>query len=167
VTGTCTPGFNRFEYHSISFPFSYERSLFHRNDWRVATRVGMSMSVITRSEFEEPADAPVSVQQALEAERPAGRGPSPPPTGNTINSRNLISPDPGWFEGGGLLVNASFYLGGGFTVERALNHRVSFYVSPSYGRVIYLNEEAGVGPYNDRIHRASVRFGSRFLLSRR
>ena len=121
------------------------------------------MSVITQSEFQLTEEAREDLEDSLL--QPPGR----PRSGrsyqqNTISARQVLDPEPGWFEGGSILANASFYLSSGFTVERSLTPRFSIYVSPTYGRVIYLSDAQGVGPYNDRIHRASLRFGSRFLL---
>lgn len=163
VEGNCPEGYDRFIYHSISFPFSYERTLFSRNDWRIGARGGMAMSIITQSEFQLTESAREDLESSLLA--PQGRASSGRSSGqNTISTRQVLDPEPGWFEGGSLLTNASFYLSGGFTVERFLTPRFSLYVSPTYSRVIYLDKYEGVGPYNDRIHRASLRFGSRFLL---
>lgn len=162
---SCPEGYNKFTYHSISFPFYYERAISTRGNWRIAARIGMSMSVITQSEFERSGDAMSSLESDLQASPqlpPAARRPL---TSRRINSHQVLDPEPGWFEGGSLLNNASFYIGTGLTVERSINPRWSLYLSPSYGRVIYLQQGEGVGPYNDRIHRASLRFGSRFLLS--
>lgn len=160
----CASGYNRFVYHSISFSFDYERSLIKRNDWRVATRGGMAMSVITQSEFPQTMEEEVQLEQALYSIPDPTRMP-PRRARNNINPEQVLDPEAGWFEGGALFTNASFYLQTGFTVERMLTPRFSVYLSPSYGRVIYLRDTQGVGPYNDRIHRASLRFGSRFLLS--
>lgn len=168
--GNCPEGYNQFVYHSMSFPFSYERSLFANDKWRFATRAGMALSIITQSDFSLMArDGQDNLEAALRAP------PARPIAGGTGRSRpdieidvdDVLAPPPGWFEGGSILSNASFYLESGFTVERTVNPRWSLYLSPSYGRVINLREEGGVGPYNDKIHRASLRFGSRFLLSRK
>jgi hypothetical protein len=72
-------------------------------------------------------------------------------------------PEKGWLEGGSIFANSSFYLGGGLVVERLMTPRWSLYLSPSFGRVIYLNESRGIGPTNDRIHSGSLRMGSRYL----
>lgn len=162
TSGECPDGFTRFEYHSLSFPFAYERSLLQRNDWRIGMRAGMSMSIITRSDYEEPENATVTIEDALNNARSPGL---PPPTFISVN--DLVNPEPGWFEGGSLYNNASFYLTGGFTVERYLSARSSLYLSPFYGRVIYLRNGQGVGPYNDRINRMGVRVGTRYLLGGR
>lgn len=165
VEDNCSEGYNEFIYHSISFPFSYERSLLERNGWRLASRAGMAMSIITRSDFRlTPGEGQEDLEAALLNGGPRG-GPPRMPSSITIPVNNVVDPEAGWFEGGSILVNASFYLEGGFSVERAMTPRWSLYVTPTYGRVINLREEGGVGPYNDKIHRASLRFGSRFLLS--
>lgn len=168
VAGNCPEGYTRFVYHSIAFPFSYERSLINRNDWRIATRVGMSLSVITKSEFNVPDSEDYSgLEEAIAAPDNVFGMPRRRPASNTIQAQQFLDPEAGWFEGGSLLPNASFYLGGGFTVERQINPRVSLYLSPSYGRVIILRGNGGVGPHDDRIHQAGLRFGSRYLLSRK
>lgn len=169
-------GYSRFIYETISFPLSYQRTFSESDRWRFSGRVGMNMTVIARSSFSIPTE-----DQELLVNAFNGRAdlPGPPPTlaGEENNgggrsattsgssSRKLVNPDPGWLEGGSMLANSSFYLGGGLQIERLLSPRWSIYVSPSFGRVIYLREKQGIGPYNDRIHTGSIRFGGRYLLS--
>lgn len=170
-------GYSRFIYETISFPLSYQRTFTESDKWRFSGRVGMNMTVIARSSFSIPTE-----DQELLVNAFNGRAdlPGPPPavageganggrsvTTSGSSSRKLVNPDPGWLEGGSMLANSSFYLGGGLQVERLLTPRWSIYVSPSFGRVIYLREKQGIGPYNDRIHTGSVRFGGRYLLSRK
>ncbi len=170
-------GYSRFIYETISFPLSYQRTFKESDKWRFSGRVGMNMTVIARSSFSIPTE-----DQELLVDAFNGRAdlPGPPPaiageeasggrsvTTSGSSSRKLVNPDPGWLEGGSMLANSSFYLGGGLQVERLLSPRWSIYVSPSFGRVIYLREKQGIGPYNDRIHTGSIRFGGRYLLSRK
>ena len=170
-------GYSRFIYETISFPLSYQRTFKESDKWRFSGRVGMNMTVIARSSFSIPTE-----DQELLVNAFNGRAdlPGPPPavageeasggrsvTTSGSSSRKLVNPDPGWLEGGSMLANSSFYLGGGLQVERLLSPRWSIYVSPSFGRVIYLREKQGIGPYNDRIHTGSIRFGGRYLLSRK
>lgn len=163
IENDCPEGYDRFVYHSISFPLYYERTLFERNDWRIATNLGMSMSVITQSDYQLSEDARDVLESSLL--QPANsRGGAR--SSNRISRRQFLTPEAGWLEGGSMYDNASFYLGTGFTVERRLTPRFSLYLSPAYGRMIYLDNGEGVGPYNDQIHRASLRFGSRFLLNK-
>lgn len=165
VLEDCPEGFNRFIYHSVNFSFSYERSLLNSKNWRIAPRAGMAMSVITQSEFKQTLHSEENLPEALAAPAPPRPTPGRSRELNTIQPSELLDPEAGWFEGGSLLSNSSFYLQAGLTIERSFTPRFSVYVSPSYDRVIYLRESQGVGPYNDRIHRASLRLGSRFLLS--
>ena len=161
-------GFESFVYHAVEFPFSYQRTWVDRGRWRVGTRVGMSLSVIAKPEI---VDQETVVDELLEFEEtvtnlapvPDQRG-LPPAAPNFAGKRQLTEPPRGWLEGGGLLANSSFYLGGGVTVERLLTDRWSVYVSPSLGRVIYLRQNVGVGPYGDRIHLGSLRLGGRYRL---
>ncbi|WP_273444470.1 hypothetical protein [Neolewinella agarilytica] len=170
-------GYSRFIYETISFPLSYQRTFTESDKWRFSGRVGMNMTVIARSSFSIPTE-----DQELLIDAFNGRAdlPGPPPavageeasggrsvTTSGSSSRKLVNPDPGWLEGGSMLANSSFYLGGGLQVERLITPRWSIYVSPSFGRVIYLREKQGIGPYNDRIHTGSIRFGGRYLLSRK
>ncbi len=164
-------GYSRFRYENITFPFNYKRTVLERPNWRVSARVGMSLSVIARSSFEGQEDV-VAGFNAL-AER---AGDAPP---NYVNPRSLSrtadfsgrhrleNPPSGWLEGGSILANSSFYLGGGIVVERLLDPRWSVYLSPSFGRVVYLKEDQGIGPYNDRIHVGNLRFGSRYRFGRK
>lgn len=165
VLEDCPEGFNRFIYHSVNFSFSYERSLLNSKNWRIAPRAGMAMSVITQSEYKQTLHSEENLPEALAAPAPPRPTPGRSRELNVIQTSELLDPEAGWFEGGSLLSNSSFYLQTGLTIERSFTPRFSVYLSPSYDRVIYLRESQGVGPYNDRIHRASLRFGSRFLLS--
>ncbi len=166
VENDCPEGYDRFVYHSISFPLYYERTFFDRKDWRFAANLGMSMSVITQSDYQLSENAREVLETSL-LEPTSPRGGPRSPNQNVISRRQLLNPEAGWLEGGSMYDNASFYLGAGFTVERRLTPRFSLYVSPAYGRVIYLDDGEGVGPYNDQIHRASLRFGSRLLLNKK
>ncbi len=159
-------GYSRFIHHSIIFPFNYQRTLRESADWRLTAQVGMSMSVIAHSTFYIPeggqdlVEAFNSTTGRFDVEPPETDGKRSP---SYQSSRKLTDPEPGWLEGGSMLTNASFYLGGGITIERTLSPRWSVYAAPTFGRVIYLDTERGIGPYNDRIHTTNVRLGSRYL----
>lgn len=158
-------GYSRFIFESITFPLNYKRTLLTTDNWRVSGRIGMSLSVIARSSFNGQEDV-VAGFNALEDQFPtpvpATGGRDSRPT-DFSSRRKLENPPSGWLEGGSILANSSFYLGGGIIVERLMNPRWSVYVSPTIGRVIYLQDDQGIGPYNDRIHLNSLRMGSRYL----
>jgi|GEM_PF-1834425 hypothetical protein len=154
-------GYQRFNYTSIELPFNYKRVLHQTNNWRFSGRVGMSMNVIASSRFKGEEDVYKSVE--IVQDGPQFR---PLPAGDLYGwseKRQFIMPEKGWLEGGSIFANSSFYLGGGLVVERLMTPRWSLYLSPSFGRVIYLNESRGIGPTNDRIHSGSLRMGSRYL----
>ena len=168
---TPVEGYSKFVYHAVEFPFSYKHTLSETARWRVAARVGMSLSVIAKPVIKDH-DEVVAKFEAFEEEiaedgytSPSSLipGPSRPrvPITDFSSERKLKDPPKGWLEGGSILANSSFYLGGGITVERILNPRWSLYLSPSIGRVIYLGE-GGIGPYQDRINLGSLRMGSRY-----
>ncbi|MEM6771677.1 MAG: hypothetical protein AAF597_13925, partial [Bacteroidota bacterium] len=167
VRGDCPEGYSRFQYRTLSFPFAYERTLFKGRNWRVSANVGMAMTVFTEIDISITEEAQSGLNATLDDPR-ANRftNPSNGRT-NTISRAELTGGDEefhGWFEnGGGLLDNSRFYMGGGFSVERRINSRFSIYLAPNYSRM-FSRENGGVGPYKDRIHRASLRFGSRYLL---
>jgi hypothetical protein len=157
-------GYQRFNFENISFEFNYKRTLLTTNNWRVSGRMGMSLSVIARSSFDGQDEV---VEGFNNFEERVGNLPNGQRSGGDrptdfSGKRKLQNPPNGWLEGGSILANSSFYLGGGVIVERLMNPRWSLYVSPSIGRVIYLKEDQGIGPYNDRIHLGSLRFGSRY-----
>ncbi|MEL7160331.1 MAG: hypothetical protein AAFN92_06215, partial [Bacteroidota bacterium] len=159
-------GFSRFVHHTVAFPLNYQRVIATNDKWRFSARVGMSMTVIASSEFqigdqEELIDAFNGRldRHNLPDLNTSGRSP------NFTSSRKLTNPEPGWLEGGSLLQNASFYLGGGIMAERLISPRWSVYASPSFGRVVYFDPDTGIGPYNDRIHVGSLRLGARYLMS--
>jgi len=155
-------GYTRFNYTSIELPLNYKRVLHQTNNWRFSGRVGMSMHVTAFSDFEGRDKFNKTVD---EVEQNLARMPVPTPRSTTSISdkRQLENPSAGWFEGGGIFDNASFYVGGGIVVERLLTPRMSVYVSPSFGRVVFLREGQGTGPTNDRIHSGGLRLGSRYL----
>jgi len=164
-------GYSKFIYHAVELPFNYKYTLSENNRWRVSARAGMSLSVIAKPEIKDQ-DEVVAKLEAFEDQvvedgytGPGGFFPTPgaqrPPQTDFSSERELKDPPKGWLEGGSILANSSFYLGGGVTVERIMNPRWSLYLSPSIGRVIYFGD-GGVGPYRDRINLGSMRMGSRF-----
>lgn len=159
-------GYEQFRYTTLELPFNYKRILRETDRWRISGRLGMSMNIIVSSEFIGRDGVAESIEK-VQAEGRAIPGPVGLQTSqlaNVSDRRAFREPGRGWLEGGGLLTNSTFYLGGGLVFERLINSRLSVYASPSFGRVIYLDDRQGIGPTNDRIHSGSVRFGSRFLL---
>lgn len=162
-------GYSRFVFDAITIPLSYRRTLTENDRWRFSGRFGMSMSIIASSSFNHPEGQERFVESFnsfAEQDLPQGSGRGLFKAGG-LSSRRLTNPEPGWLEGGSILTNSSFYLNGGVTIERLVNERFSLYVSPSFGRVVYLRDSDGIGPYQDRIHTGSIRLGSRFLLSKK
>jgi hypothetical protein len=162
-------GYSRFVFDAITIPLNYRRTLTENERWRFSGRLGMSMSIIAASSFNTPEGQERFVESFnsfADQDLPEGTGRSLL-EGVGISSRRLTNPEPGWLQGGSILANSSFYLNGGVTVERLINERFSLYVSPSIGRVVYLRDSDGIGPYRDRIHTGSIRLGSRFVLSKK
>ena len=168
---TPVEGFSKFVYHALEFHLNYKRTLAENDRWRISARGGMSLSVIAKPVIKDQEEVVAKLDQFednLEAQGfgsgnsfiPGGSRRSP--QSDFSSERKLKDPPKGWLEGGSILVNSSFYLGGGVTVERIINPRWSLYLSPSIGRVIYLRDGEGIGPYQDRIHLGSLRMGSRF-----
>lgn len=163
-------GYSRFRFETISFPVSFKRTVVEAPRWKIGLRLGMTMSVIAKSDFIIPSQDQNDLVQALNGrldrinQPQAGAG-GAGRSSSLSKSRKLTNPEPGWLEGGSMLENASFYLGGGITIERMISPRWSIYASPSFSRAVFLNPEEGLGPYNDRIHLGSLRFGGRYLLN--
>ncbi|WP_020568913.1 hypothetical protein [Neolewinella persica] len=157
-------GYQRFNFENITFDFNYKRTLLTSENWRVSGRMGVSLSVIARSSFDGKDEVVAGFNEFEErvGNLPDGQRSSGRPT-DFSGQRKLQNPPNGWLEGGSILANSSFYLGGGIVVERLMNPRWSIYVSPAIGRVVYLKVDQGIGPYNDRIHLSNLRFGSRYL----
>lgn len=154
-------GYQQFNYTSLELPFNYKRVVYENNKWRFSGRVGVSMNVIASSRFQGEEEVYKSVE--IVQDGPQFR---PLPVNSLYglsDKRQFINPEKGWLEGGSIFANSSFYLGGGVVVERLMTPRWSIYLSPSFGRVVYLNESEGIGPTNDRIHSGSLRMGSRYL----
>jgi hypothetical protein len=167
-------GYSKFVYHAIEFPFNYKVTLSENDHWRVSARVGMSLSVIAKPEIKDQEEVVAKFEAFEEQVAQDGYGRSGhlvpnigpgginPPQTDFSSERELKDTPKGWLEGGSILTNSSFYLGGGITVERIMNPRWSIYLSPSIGRVIYLRDDDGIGPYRDRINLGSLRMGSRY-----
>ncbi|MFT6131039.1 MAG: hypothetical protein ACJATN_002773 [Neolewinella sp.] len=167
-------GYSKFVYHAIEFPFSYKFTLSENDRWRVSTRAGMSLSVIAKPEIKDQEEVVANFEDFEDQIAADGFSlnnnfvPNGRPQGANLpqsdfsSERELKDTPKGWLEGGSILANSSFYLGGGVTVERIINSRWSIYLSPSIGRVIYLRDDDGIGPYRDRINLGSLRMGSRY-----
>ncbi|MEM9930630.1 MAG: hypothetical protein AAF840_12470, partial [Bacteroidota bacterium] len=147
-------GYSRFRYQNVTFDFNYKRTLLEKTNWRMSARVGMSLSVIAFSAFEGREDVVDAFNAQTQRRRDLdnssavqGGGRSPGPEGGYSGLHQITNPPNGWLEGGSILTNSSFYLGGGLVMERLLDTRWSIYVSPSFGRVIYLKPDQGIGPY--------------------
>jgi hypothetical protein len=164
-------GYSKFIYHAIELPFNYKHTLAENDRWRVSARAGMSLSIIAKPEIRDQ-DEVVAKLEAFEDQIAADGfiglnsffprpGAQRPLQSDFSSERELKESPKGWFEGGSILANSSFYLGGGVTLERIMNPRWSLYLSPSIGRVIYFGD-GGVGPYRDRINLGSMRMGSRY-----
>ncbi|MCX8210060.1 MAG: hypothetical protein OTI34_03375 [Lewinella sp.] len=167
-------GYSKFVYHAIEFPFSYKFTLSENDRWRVSARAGMSLSVIAKPEIKDQEEVVANFEDFEDQIAADGFSlnnnfvPNGRPQGASLpqsdfsSERELKDTPKGWLEGGSILANSSFYLGGGVTVERIINSRWSIYLSPSIGRVIYLRDDDGIGPYRDRINLGSLRMGSRY-----
>ena len=173
-------GYSRFEFKRIDLPLSFNQTVADNGRWRWTARATASLSVIAAASFkgENEDDIRTLNERVLS-------NPNYVPVSSTNGSgarsenpqqkkaRELVDPSPGILQRrddtrGSFSENASFYLGGGIMLERILTPRSSVYLNPSFGRVIYLNvddEEAGVGPYQDRMHSGQLRVGARYLLS--
>lgn len=170
---TPVEGYRKFVYHTIEFPFSYKFTLSENDRWRVSARTGMSLSVIAKPEIQDQEEVVASLDdfenEVIEdgfsrnniVPNGVPRGELPPDSDHSSEHELKAAPK-GWLEGGSILANSSFYLGGGITVERIMNPRWSIYLSPSIGRVIYLRDGDGIGPYRDRINLGSLRMGARY-----
>lgn len=158
-------GYTRFTYHTVSLPFTYKRTLAESTNWRFALRAGMHWRVITAAEFEGAEALESSFEYADNFRPPSnGRNYNPYRNRQTVDGGKAAveNPHQGWWQGGSILANSSLYLSGGFVAERLLSPRWSVYLSPTLGRVIYLKEDSGVGPYRDRINLVGLRMGGRY-----
>ena len=158
-------GYTQFEYQAIEAPLNYRYVLTESPKWRISARAGMSLRVVAISNFQGREDVQESfdVSERLRplAPLPPGGGPrfEPAPSSDKAAVEN---PEAGWWQGGSVLANSSFYLNTGIVVERLLNPRWSLYAAPTFNKVIYLDPEQGIGPYGDRINVGSLRLGTRY-----
>ena len=164
-------GYSRFEFRKLTLPFSINQVITENENWRWTAQATMAVSIAATTSF-NISDEDRDYIEVFNREVEDGRLPTAPAgasgrsTGNQLWFK-LIDPPPGAFEGGSIFDNANFYVGGGLMVERLLGTRSSVYISPSFGRVLYFNpekEDAGTGPYQDKIHMGQLRFGARYRL---
>lgn len=166
-------GYSRFVFRKLTLPLSFNQVITQNDRWRWTASATMSVSVAATTSFnisDENRDYIATFNRQVEN----GGLPitTPDVSGRSSDARvwyKLIDPAPGAFEGGSLFDNANFYVGGGIMLERLLGTRSSVYFNPSFGRVIYLNpdrEDAGTGPYQDKIHTGQLRFGARYRLGK-
>jgi hypothetical protein len=69
--------------------------------------------------------------------------------------------DPGIFEGGDIFDNAFFTADVGIGFEQRVANRLSLYVQP----VLSTQFSAGIGPNDDKLHRASIFLGAKYHLN--
>ncbi len=162
-------GYSRLIYNSVTLPLHFTQTILRRPNWKVTARVGGGVNVILKSAFYTEEGDELSVQELTRNSSPfafqnEGAGRAKSTEGSVYD---LANPEPGYFQGGSLISNSRFEIGGGVRIERMLGDNVSIYVAPSFGRTLYITPEAGVGPYFDRVHTYNFRFGSRFLLGKK
>jgi len=162
-------GYSRFSFESINFDLNYKRSLIKNDKWRFSSRVGMGLNVVAYSDFVGRKEVIDGLNESLEFLELHQENTSAPSSGRSTDreasvadSKRIVDPINGWWEGGSALDNSTLYVNGGFVMERLMNDRWSVYVSPSFSRVVYLKKDQGIGPFKDRINPFGVRFGSRF-----
>ena len=161
--------YGRLTYHTVSLPLNYQREFSASDKWRVSAGVGLAMNVILQSEFRLTSDASLEdLDQAVDF-FVNNLNKSGKPSGRTASARSISEvrrPDPGYLEGGSLLENSSLYLSGTLQLERIVNNRMSFYVSPTVSRLVTISKfDGGKGPLEDRIHNTMFRFGTRIRLT--
>lgn len=158
--------YSRFTFHTVTVPLNYQRELAIHNTWRLTGRVGIAMNVVVSSKFTYGRDqSQEDLEDALR--RYQLENPNASSGGRAIeDTENFLNPDPGYFQGGSLLANSSFYVNGGFMLERIISERLSLYFSPSISRSVSVRkDDGGKGPLDDRIHTANLRLGTRVSLS--
>ncbi len=155
--------YSRITFQTVSLPFSYQRLLLKKGKWRLRANVGVEVNLVLKAKFYKSPNFDNNITDFI---RNAGGGSAIARSSEfrELNATDLIHPEKGLLQGGSALLNTSFYLGGGFTIEHQLGSYSSLFVSPQFTRAVYYRRQAGLGPFGDRIHHNALQMGMRWRL---
>lgn len=154
---------SRITFHTISLPFQYQQQLFEKNGWQLRANVGVEANFVLKAKFYKSPDFDSNIRNYLRQTGNQGIARSSDDRRELL-AADLIHPEAGLLQGGSALLNSSFYVAAGFTLERELGSSTSLFVSPQITRAIYYRRQAGLGPFGDRIHHNALQMGIRWRL---
>ena len=157
-------GYSRMIYQTLSLSVNYGRELVSVQRWRIGAEVGMALGVNFDNRFHTAQGMDRFIERLREASRNASS--SQQGEGRSQPSWQLYEVEPGVLQGGRFLDNARLSVQGALVIERSISPRTTLYLSPQVARTLYIHENAGLGPYLDRLHSNSIRLGTRFQLTK-
>ncbi|MEM7571721.1 MAG: hypothetical protein AAF433_02420 [Bacteroidota bacterium] len=152
-------GYSKLEFHTVSVPFTINRTVVDDGRWRITVGAGAGLNMILSSSFTKIEGADQILNDLLNGGGQARGG-----FQDRVDAREYFNPEPGWFQGGSIFSNANFYFIGTASFERRLNDRLSLFAAPTINRSFHFLKKGGVGPNFDRIHNHSIQLGARMRL---
>ncbi len=150
-----------FEYDMISIPLNFRHHFIPNGKWRFYYTAGVSMHTVMQADyfFTSPTrPQPVGPPNNFGA-------PIPPNNNNTKAGVEKSAFTKGLLQGGAFEQNTFFTANLGIGLERYISHRTSLFAQPQYQHtVLYLIEDGGVGPFQDKINTMRLIFGMRVKL---
>lgn len=153
--------YSRIIFHTVSLPFNYQRALYDNGRWRLTATAGLEANVVLSSKFYKSPNFDENINNYLRNSSPIGVARS---AKNPLSKEDLTNPEEGLLQGGSALRNSSLYFTAGFSLERKLSEFSSVFIAPQFSRALYYRRDTGLGPFDDRIHPNSIRFGARYRL---
>ncbi|NRB48578.1 MAG: hypothetical protein HRU41_12955 [Saprospiraceae bacterium] len=150
-----------FEYDMVSIPLNFRHHFIPNGKWRFYYTAGVSMHTVMQADyFVKSPTRPQPVGP------PSNFGaPIPPNNNDTKAGVEKSAFTKGLLQGGGFEQNTFFTANLGIGLERYISHRTSLFAQPQYQHtVLYLVENGGVGPFQDKINTMRLIFGMRVKL---
>lgn len=150
-----------FEYDMVSIPLNFRHHFIPNGKWRFYYTAGVSMHTVMQADyFVKSPTRPQPVGP------PSNFGaPIPPNNNNTKAGVEKSAFTKGLLQGGGFEQNTFFTANLGIGLERYISHRTSLFAQPQYQHtVLYLVDNGGVGPFQDKINTMRLIFGMRVKL---
>ncbi len=150
-----------FEYDMVSIPLNFRHHFIPNGKWRFYYTAGVSMHTIMQADyFVKSPTRPQPVGP------PSNFGaPIPPNNNNTKAGVEKSAFTKGLLQGGAFEQNTFFTANLGIGLERYISHRTSLFAQPQYQHtVLYLVDNGGVGPFQDKINTMRLIFGMRVKL---
>lgn len=150
-----------FEYDMISIPLNFRHHFIPNGKWRFYYTAGVSLHTVMQADYFFTAPA-----RPQPTGPPTNFGPPIPPNNNNTKAGVAESAfTKGLLQGGAFEQNSFFTANLGIGLERYISHRTSLFAQPQYQHtVLYLVENGGIGPLQDKINTMRLIFGMRVKL---